>query len=271
MSDDISDIGAFYDNDPQREDRRLEQHQLEYDLTWRYLTQYLPEQGTILEVGAATGRYTVELAQRGYTVVAVDLSAGLLEVCKRRLAEAGLEKHVKLAVADARDLSAVTETDFDAVLLMGPLYHLIDESDRRTALQQATDRLRAGGVLFSAMLSRFGVMGDLLNNNPGWIETQAEVQSVLAHGKRPDDFPRGGFRGYLARVDEVVPLHESLGFQTLTLAGVEPLIGANDASYNQLEGSRRTQWLDVLYAISAEPSILGSSRHLLYIGQKRIG
>jgi hypothetical protein len=152
---------------------------------------------------------------------------------------------------------------------MGPLYHLIVESDRQAALKQAFDRLRPGGTLFSAMLSRFGVMGDLLNNNPSWIETQAEVQSVLVHGKRPDDFPRGGFRGYLARVDEVIPLHESAGFETVTLVGVEPLIGANDESYNQLQGSQRAQWLDLLYAISAEPSILGAARHLLYIGRKR--
>lgn len=271
MSDDISDIGAFYDSDPAREDRRLEQHQLEYDLTWRYLTDHLPEQGTVLEIGAATGRYTLELARRGYAVTAVDLSAALLDVCGRRLSDAGLEKQVKLIVADARHLDAVTETNFDVVLLMGPLYHLIVDSDRQAALKQAFDRLRPGGILFSAMLSRFGVMGDLLNNNPGWIETQAEVQSVLLHGKRPDDFPRGGFRGYLARVDEVIPLHDSAGFEPITLAGIEPLIGAHDENYNRLEGSQRAQWLDLLYAIAAEPSILGAARHLLYIGRKRTG
>lgn len=241
MTDDISDIGAFYDSEPDREDRRLEQHQLEFDLTWHYLTHHLPARGTILEVGAATGRYTLELARRGYAVTAVDLSAELLDSCRHRLSAAGMAKQVKLIVADARTLKPVTETNFDAVLLMGPLYHLIVESDRQAALKQVFDRLRPGGILFSAMLSRFGVMGDLLNNNPGWIETQAEVQSVLSHGKRPDDFPRGGFRGYLARVEEVIPLHESTGFETVTLAGVEPLIGANDESYNQLQGSQRAQ------------------------------
>ena len=65
MIDDVSDIAFFYNSDPERERCRLDRHQLEYDLTWRYLNRYLPSQGSILEVGAATGRYTLELAKRG--------------------------------------------------------------------------------------------------------------------------------------------------------------------------------------------------------------
>jgi SAM-dependent methyltransferase len=125
MTDDIRDIADYYDTDPEKEHSRLAQHQLEYDLTWRYLNQYLPAQGSILEVGAATGRYTKELARRGYTLTAVDLSAALLEECRKGLADEGLERHVRLMVADARDLGSVLERRFDAVLLMGPLYHLI--------------------------------------------------------------------------------------------------------------------------------------------------
>ena len=65
MRDDVRDIGEFYSSNPDGEHGRLAQHQLEYDLTWRYLREYLPAQGAILEVGAATGRYTLELARRG--------------------------------------------------------------------------------------------------------------------------------------------------------------------------------------------------------------
>ena len=268
MSDDVSDIAFFYNSDPQREHTRLEVHQLEYDLTWRYLERYLPAQGSILEVGSATGRYTLELAKRGYTLTAVDLSAGLLEECRKRLAGEGLERQVRLVVADARDLGEVAEKGFDAVLLMGPLYHLIVEADRKVVLQQAFDRLREGGILFSSFLSRFGMMGDLLKKMPDWIEDQAAVRSQLENGKRPDDSPRGGFRGYAAQVSEIAPLHEAIGFETLTVAGIEPVISADDESYNKLQGKQRQLWLDLFYEMSTEKSILGASRHLLYIGKK---
>ena len=269
MIDDVSDIAEYYSSNQEGEHNRLERHQLEYDLTWRYLDQYLPSQGTILEVGAATGRYTLELAKRGYTLTAVDLSAALIEECRINLVEKGLASRVRLVVADARDLSEVTEKRFDAVLLMGPLYHLIVEADRKLALKEAFDRLRAGGILFSAFISRFGIMGELLKNVPAWIEEQAEVRSLLERGKRADDSPRGGFRGYFAQISEIAPLHEAIGFETLTVVGVEPGISADDESYNKLQGKQRQLWLDLFYEMGAERSIIGASRHLLYIGKKK--
>ena len=63
--DDVSDIQDMYDSMSEKEDNRLERHQLERDITWRYLEAYLPQHGRILEIGAATGRYTLELARRG--------------------------------------------------------------------------------------------------------------------------------------------------------------------------------------------------------------
>ena len=267
MSDDISDIRAFYESGADKEHARLELRQLEYEMTMRYLTAYLPPQGSILEVGAATGRYTLELAKRGYNLVAVDLSAEQLEVNRQNLTAAGLEKQVQMVVADARDMREITG-EFDAVLLMGPLYHLIVESDRKMALQQALDRLRTGGILFSIFLSRWGLMSNLIRHNPAWIENRPEVESILTRGRRADGEPPGGFRAYFAPTTEIVPLHEVLGFETVTLAGIEPAIGAHDESYNLLEGTRRELWLDLLYDISTEPSIVGASRHVLYVGKK---
>ncbi|MEN8174002.1 MAG: class I SAM-dependent methyltransferase, partial [Chloroflexota bacterium] len=239
MSDDVSDIADYYNSDPEREHDRLERHQLEYDLTLRFLNQYLPAQGSILEIGAATGRYTLELARQGYSLTAVDISDVLIEICRKSLIKEGLEKQVRLVVADARDLSKLEEKDFEAALLMGPLYHLVEEEDRKIALKEAFDRLRTGGILFSSFISRFGIMGDVLKTYPDWIEKQAEVRSVLEKGKDPDDYPQGQFRGYFARVSEMAPLHEAVGFETLAVAGVEPAISADDESYNKLQGKQR--------------------------------
>ena len=74
MADNISDIQAYYDANVEKEDGRLERHQQERDVTWRYLDKYLPKRGKILEIGAATGAYTIPLAKRGYNITAVDLA-----------------------------------------------------------------------------------------------------------------------------------------------------------------------------------------------------
>jgi S-adenosylmethionine-dependent methyltransferase len=271
VRDDISDIAASYDRSVEDEDSRLETHQLEYDLTWRYMTRYLPPAGSILEIGAGTGRYTRALCGRGYSVTAVDLSVALLERCRQRIEAARLQGQVNFVVADARDLHAVPATAFDAVLLMGPLYHLVFEEDRREAVRQAVDRLRGGGPLFSTFLSRLGILGDLMRRTPEWIEREPEVRFLLDRGRRPDDLPRGGFRGYFARVSEIRSLHEALGIQTVVLVGVEPAISADDESYNKLPASRRDLWLDLLLEVSSDETTVGASRHLLYVGRKDDG
>ncbi len=234
--DDVSDIRDMYDGAADQEHARLVQHQLEYDLTWCYLNSFLPPVGHVLEIGAATGRYTLQLRRRGYSVTAVDLSGVLLEECRKNLTAEHLGKDVQFLTADARDLGALSGQIFDAVLLLGPLYHLIYEDDRKEALRQAIRLLHRGGPLFSAFISRVGVLGELMKRTPLWIQHEEEVDSLLASGKRPDDQPKVGFRGYYARVSELRPLHEDLGIETLAVAGVEPAISAEDEIYNQLEG-----------------------------------
>jgi SAM-dependent methyltransferase len=266
--DNVNDIATYYNLNAAGESTRLERHQLEHDLTWRYLRRYLPDQGKLLEIGAASGGYTVDLARQGYRLTAVDLSAILLETCRQRLAQAGLDQQVRLVLADARDLSRVTERDFDAALLMGPLYHLVFEADRKTALQEVYGRLKTGGVIFSSFISRYGIMGDLLKKMPEWIEQREEVRSILDQGRDPEHMPDEGFRGYFARVEEIAPLHEVIGFKTITVAGVEPAIASDDESYNKLEGNQRELWLELFDEMSTQASIIGASRHLLYVGTK---
>ena len=268
MTDNIEDIRSYYEDPECGEDSRLGRHQLERDITLRYLNDYLPATGRILEIGAATGGYTAWLAKRGYDVTAVDLSESLIQQCRERLSKMDGAGNVSCFVADARDLSSVPGTDFDAVLLMGPLYHLVLRENRLKALHESVGRLKPGGVLISALISRFGLLGDLLRNVPEWIENQEEVRSVIERGHDPEGPAPGGFHGYFVRVDEIVPLHEEAGVRTTLVAGVEPVISADDESYNRLEGDQRELWLDLLYELSREPSIAASSRHLLYVGRK---
>lgn len=271
MTDRIEDIRAHYDRSEAGEDSRLARHQLERDVTLRYFEAHLPATGRILEIGAATGGYTEWLAERGYQVTAVDLSEVLMSRCRQRLSERGLTGNVDCLVADARDLSSVPGTDFDAVLLMGPLYHLTLKKNRLKALREAVGRLKPGGVLFSAFISRLGILGELIRRAPQWIEDREEVRSVIERGRSPDGPPTGGFRGYYVTLDEVAPLHEEAGLQTIVVAGVEPAISADDESYNRPEGEQRKLWLDLLYEVSREPALAASSRHLLYLGRKPEG
>jgi len=270
--DEISDIQAYYDGAWDNEDNRLNRHQLEHDITWLYLEKYLPLEGSyLLEIGAATGRYTLELARRGYKVLAVDLSPQLVNRARDRAIEAGLGDRIEFRVGDARILKGIDKSVFDGALVMGPFYHLIEREDRVMALERVFESLISGGIVFTSWISRFGIFNDLIKNLPGWIENTEEVNPLLERGCDPErhrDDVKGNFRWYFALAEEINPIHQETGFHTLALAASEPCISADDASYNMLQGQHRELWLDLLFRLSSEPSMVASSRHLLYCGKK---
>ena len=269
--DDITDIREMYNANWEKEDDRLLRHQLERDITWRYLEKYVPPPGAkVLEIGAATGRYTMELARRGYNVLAIDIAADLVARAKTRIDDLGLGSRVEFRAGDIRTCGDIPESDFDAALVMGPLYHLVFQEERELVLNRVFQSLKPGVVVFSAWISRFGMFGDLLKNIPDIVFSHQEVSSVLERGCDQDGYrcKKDSFRGYFAKADEIAPIHEKAGFRTLALVGTEPAISADDASYNCLEGERRQLWLDLLFKLSEEPGMTASSRHMLYVGKK---
>ena len=270
MKDDVRDIREFYDKSVHKEHTRLDRHPIEKDMTWRYLDEYLPGVGSILDIGAATGAYAIPLAHRGYHVTAVDFSSSLLDVCAERAIEEHVGERITRVNADARDLSEIRKNNYDAALIMGPLYHLVHREDRELAVRQLYDRLTRGGIIFSAFISRYGVWADIMAKNPESIDSPSGAQLILDEGQDPY-FTEWGrtFRAYFTTVPEIAPLHERLGFETLVLAGVEPVGLAADNAYGEMDAPQRKKWLDLMYDISREPTILGASCHLLYIGRKR--
>ncbi len=77
----VRSVSRFYNQNPKMEWERTfssPYRRLEYDTTLLFLEKYLPKKGTVLDAGAGPGRYSVELAKRGYDVVLVDLAEDTL-------------------------------------------------------------------------------------------------------------------------------------------------------------------------------------------------
>jgi SAM-dependent methyltransferase len=146
MAPEPSIVESYYDDSAEREWARLERHRTEFAVTMRALSEYLPPApATVLDTGGGPGRYSIALAQMGYTVTLLDLSSGSLEYARGKAAEAEVELAAYVH-GDALDLSHIPEESYDAVLLMGPLYHLLEEADRRRAVCEARRVLKTGGI-----------------------------------------------------------------------------------------------------------------------------
>ena len=140
-------LTQFYENYDE-EGRLLSRHgSVEYLTTMRYIDKYLRPGMRILEVGAATGRYSHTLARRGFRVDAVELVQHNVDIFNSR-PQPGEE--ITIRQGDARDLSCFDDETYDMVLLLGPMYHLFTEEDQRKALSESLRVLKRSGVLFAA-------------------------------------------------------------------------------------------------------------------------
>ena len=262
-----SNVETYYDQNAREEWDRLERHQIEFQVTLRALTEFLPPTpARLIDIGGGPGRYAITLAQRGYRVTLVDLSAGNLELARQKAAEAGVELDGYLH-ANALDLSSFAAGSFDAALLLGPLYHLHKLEERQAALQQAYRLLKPGGPVFASLITRFAGFRDAAVHGYSFVlDDPAYSENLLATGIH--DNGKGFADAYFCHPEEVIPLGESAGFTTLRLMGCEGILAGHEEYVNSLTGPDHDFWLDINYRMAQEACLLGASDHLLYIGRK---
>jgi S-adenosylmethionine-dependent methyltransferase len=272
------DVRAYYAHFGEREWLRLtnpDDGAIEFTLTSHLLTTYLPPMGRILDLGGGPGRYTIWLAERGYRVVLADLSPELLRIAKAKIAEARVELQVDAVVeADACDLQLWADESFDAVLCLGPFYHLPDANDRHRAAAELARVLRPGGVAFVAFMPRYTFIRRTLAipDERRHLLQPAWVAQLLSEGIFENDVPGRFTHGYGARPEEIAPFFSQFGLATIALLAAEGITGGLQGVITDLATSDPSVYqaaLNILIETASDPSILGLGTHLVYIGRKK--
>jgi len=140
---------------------------VEFLTTMKYVERYLKPGMRILEIGAATGRYSHALAQRGFSVDAVELVDHNIEIFKQNTLPG---EPVTIRQGNAMDLSEFASETYDITLLLGPMYHLFTRDEQKKALSEAIRVTKRGGIVFAAycmgyasILSYGFVRGEIFN------------------------------------------------------------------------------------------------------------
>ncbi len=239
---------------------------LEYVRTLELLDRHLPSPpGRIVDVGGGTGVYAVPLVERGFEVHVVEPIERHVEQVvdtARRRNMRGLTSEL----GDARDLSGVTP-GADAVLLLGPLYHLTEASDRVNALAEARRVVRPGGVVVAVGISRFASLLDgLKRRNLDDPIFRPIVQQDLESGqhRNPEVHTRPEYftTAYFHRPDELRDEALNAGLVDVSLFAVEgPSWIVEDPADldNQLFAAR---------AVESEPTLIGATSHIMMIGHR---
>ena len=153
------------------EDNRLcsRNGMVEFLTTLRYIEKYLRPGMRILEIGAATGRYSHHLARQGYPVDAVELVEHNIEIFKQSTMPG---ENITITQGNAKDLAFLGDNTYDITLLLGPMYHLFTEKEKLQALSEAIRVTKKGGIIFSAYC-----MGDASVLMYGFI--RGEIHNII--------------------------------------------------------------------------------------------
>jgi ubiquinone/menaquinone biosynthesis C-methylase UbiE len=263
------EVVAYYECGDEQDRLTARTGRLEWARTWVLLQRHLPEPtATIVDVGAGPGAYAIPLALAGHDVHLVD--AMPLHVAQARMAAQAAETRLASAeVGDAREL-AFPDASADAVLLLGPLYHLLEEDERIAALAEARRVLRPGGVLVAVAVSRFASFIEGLRY--GWAcDHPGVVESGLHTGthRNPDALPHRFTTAHFARPEELAAEVGAAGFETVRLYAVEGPGGLVEDPDEWLDDPSRRDWLlRQLARIETEPSLLGASPHVLAVAHR---
>lgn len=259
----MNKIEQWYD-EKYDEWERLELHKIEFDITKRYLDEYITDENLeIFDIGGGPGRYAMYLAKKGHKVSLLDLSKRNIEVAKEKSAEKGiiLENYIH---GNALELNEY-EQKYDVILLMGPLYHLVDEEDRRACIEGALKILKPNGIIVASFISSYAPIQDYLKNLYS-IDSIDELLVFLGDGISDGD--KGFTTAYFTNPEEVKELMNSFGLQKIIFAGVENILNSKEKEINILEEVEYKKWLDICYKLSQDKNIIGTSEHFLYIGRK---
>lgn len=233
--------------------------------TWDIFERVLPRSGRILDVGGGPGTHAAHLASRGHAVTLVDPVERHIELARAR---AGAGSSFDVVRGEASHLPA-GDGSVDGVLLLGPLYHLTERSERLVALAEAHRVLRPGGVLVAEMISRHAWMLDatmlgLLGEQDIWSDFRRTIDTGLSQD--PARVPDGAFWAYHHTPDELRSELDDGHFGSVRMIAVEGfawLLGDLEEMM-----SRPEPLLRAVRMTESEPGMLGCSAHIVGVATR---
>lgn len=260
----VKNILANYYQDYDEEGRLLSRvGKVEYLTTMRYVDKYLRPGMRVMEIGAATGRYSHALAQRGFQVDAVELVEHNIEIFRQNTQPG---ERVTITQGNACDLSAFADDTYDVTLLLGPMYHLFTEKDKLQALSEAIRVTKKGGVIFAAYC-----MGDASILGYGFRRGEIHnlIKSCKLNPETFDTFSEPWDLFELHRTEDIAALRSRFDVQHLHFLAADGYAPHMRDALEAMDDQTYQVYLKYHFATCERMDLIGYSNHTLDVFRKR--
>lgn len=248
-----------------KEDERLLSRagQVEYRTTMKYIHDYLRnnKQHRILEIGAGTGRYCLELCKEGYRVDAIELLDCNIEIIKSKLEESD---KLNIQKGNALDLYMYDDNTFDITLVLGPLYHLCEEEDKLQVLREAIRVTKNSGYIFAAYC-----MNEAVVIQEGFMRGNANEFINLSDDFHCINVPQDVFA--MVRIEDVYQLTNNLPVEREKIISTDGASNYIRERLDKMETSVFEQWIKYHFSICERMDLIGATNHSLDILKKVSG
>ena len=242
---------------------------LERERTYELLAQCLPAApASIADIGGGSGVYSCWLADKGYAAHLLDLVPLHVELAAEYSKAQADNSLASLCVGDSRELPW-TDNQFDASLVLGPLYHLTERKDRITTLKEALRVLKPHGTLMAAAITRFASAMDGLRRgllDDPTFEAVVHTDIATGHHANPQNNPEYFMQTFFHHPDELKQEIMEAGFGSVELYAIEgPSWIVKDFTRWWKDENSRGQLLTLSRMLQSEPSLLGVSPHIMAV------
>lgn len=255
-------LSRYYENYDE-EGRLLSRHgSVEYLTTMRYIEKFLRPGMRILEIGAATGRYSHALARMGYAVDAVELVQHNIDLFK---ANTQPGETVTVRQGDARDLSFLPDEQYDVTLLLGPMYHLFTREDQKAALSEALRVTKKGGIFMAAYCGNEATLVQYCFGR-GMLKEEKYQALVDPVTFKASSDPAELFELY--RREEIDALMAHFATERLGYVGTDMATNYMRQVIDEMDEELFSMYLNYHFAICERADCVGVSHHILDIHKK---
>ncbi|WP_135852799.1 class I SAM-dependent methyltransferase [Halorussus salinus] len=273
------DPEGYYDEFGAAEWERLDRDpvtRMEFENTTDYLAEYLPDAPDaeersvrILDAGGAAGRYACWLAEGGYDVTLVDLSAAQVAIAREKAAERGVAERVTAERGDVRDLRFADDT-FDAVCCLGgPLSHVVDDDERATAMAELRRVAVPEAPVFVSVIGRLAMLRDIvtfgLDDSHGLLAPIARDGDYTAERVAEHADGEGWAECHGFRVDEFERELEAAGFAVEKLVGLENVASRTKCELAEADDEAVESVREVVRTLREDRTAVDCSEHMLAV------